>query len=139
MKKLLGLVFGVFVLQFFFVSCGEDFVETGIEGQWQLKHKVDANGGIHPVDTIFYSFKKNVFRYLKRNSDVDGDVSICFGNYTESEGRIAIKIEEGTFEPWQWRPNFDWETYSREFVIKKHKNNRLELNLGDTLYVLRKY
>lgn len=136
-KKFLLIIFvGLFPL--LFCSC-EDFVETGIEGQWQLQKIVDEDGVEHNVDTIYYAFKKNVFRYLKLTSDADGGVFTCFGNYERDGDKLSVSVVENTFNPWDSPDGFDWESLSREFVIKKHKNNDLELNLDGALYVLRRY
>ena len=138
MRKLFYLITCLTLIQLFVVSC-DDYIETGVEGQWQLHKTVDENGKEQVVDTIYYSFKKNVFRYLKLLSDVEGDTFTCFGNYHKDGSRLIVdSIIPTTFSPWQCYDCLDWDELYKEFTIEKHKGNKLELTSGGILYVFRK-
>jgi len=119
------------------ISCGDDFKESGIEGRWQLQKKQTADGTIVQVDTVFYSFKKNVFEYLKLTSPTE--YYHIFGNYSTEGQSVSISIAEDSAEPKDCQVCFDWDTLQRSFLIKDHTSSRLELESGGTVYFFRKY
>lgn len=119
-------------------SCGDDFQESGIEGRWQLNtiESVDSKEIIR-VDTVFYSFKKNVFEYLKLTSPVQ--YFHCFGNYETNGDRLNIKIDKDSFEPSGCDTCFDWSSTEKSFLINKHTSSKLELESEGIVYSFRKY
>lgn len=123
-------------MQFF--AC-KDYVETDIEGQWQLNKVVYAGGREEQVDTVFYSFKKDVFRYLKLlNED---DTFTCFGSYSRDGDKLKVRMPRGTVNDDLSEGYFDWGVENRSFIVKKHTSKVLELESEDKseLLVLRKY
>ncbi len=115
-----------------FYSC-DDYVETGIEGRWQLTKIQQSNGDEIKVDTIFYSFKKDVFQYLKLKTDITW--GYCFGVFSERNDSLIIDVREySEFIKDHW----DGETY-RGFKVLKKSSSKMELDYMNNVYYLRKY
>lgn len=134
-------VLGVFVLLLSFLftvySCGDDYKESGIEGQWRLRQIETPDGRRTDVDTIFYSFKKNVFRYLKLKTETQ--TFSCYGNYSQSGNKLDIEISRDSFEPKDDEESLDWEGLTRTFTVRKHSASVLELEHQGNIYYLGKY
>lgn len=134
-------VIGMFVvLLSFFISvssCGDDYKESGIEGQWRLRQVEAPDGSRTDVDTIFYSFKKNVFRYLKLKTETQA--FSCYGNYSQSGDNLNIEISRESFEPKDDEESLDWQGLNRTFTIRKHTSSVLELESQGNIYYLGKY
>ncbi len=124
----------VLCLCFFLPSCGDDYFETGIEGKWQLTKVVDNQGVETRVDTLFYSFKKGAFQYLRLNSDISSSYS--YGLYFERNDSLIIQnvLEYGDFILEHWNGEA-----SRGFKINKKTSSKMELDYKDNVYFLRKY
>lgn len=135
--KGIGVLMLVVVLTILLHSCGDDYTESGIEGQWQLQEIVFKDGAVAKVDTIYYSFKKNVFRYLKLTTPTTS--FYCFGNSSISGDELKIDISRDSYEPRDMDEGLDWESLSRTFIIKKHSSSVLELEYSGDVYKLRKY
>lgn len=118
-------------------SCGDDYKESGIEGQWQLQTIETAKGKSVKVDTVFYSFKKDVFRYLRLKTNTQ--TFTCFGNYSVSDEKLEINVNRDSFEPNDDTAGLDWDTLIRTFTIKKHSSSTLELEFEGDTYYFRKY
>ncbi|NDW18622.1 hypothetical protein D0T53_06795 [Dysgonomonas sp. 216] len=137
---LVGAVIGGLVL--LFSSCGDDYAEKGIEGQWQLTKIVRADGSEEVTDSVYYSFKKGVFRYLVLKSDIESDASI--GYYNEAGDVLTVSVLPGVcivnpcdFEDGQIEKengHVDWI-----FRVKKQNSSKLELEFNDELLLFRKY
>lgn len=118
-------------------SCGEDFRNSGIEGQWQLKEIEYTDGSKQQVDTIFYSFKKKVFRYLILKTD--SKTFLCYGNYVISGDELKIDLDRDSFEPRDDDDSLDWDSLVRNFIIKKQNSSTLILEHEGDTYYFRKY
>lgn len=117
-------------------SCGDD-ENSNLEGRWQL-NKIETSGGkTQNVDTIFYTFKKNVFQYLKLTSDTD--TFMGFGNYTISEGEIKVELVWDTFRPYECDTCLGWSSLSRNFTVKKNTTSALQLESEGEILYFRKY
>lgn len=129
-RKISLLIFFVSFLSFY--SCGDD-ENSDIEGRWQLNRMLTADGQTQDVDTIFYSFHKNVFQYLKLTSDTE--TFMGFGNYTISGGEIKVDLIWDSFRPYECDTCLEWNSLSRSFIVKKNTSSALELESdGETLY-----
>lgn len=135
--KIVGITFILFSLSFVIASCGDDYKESGIEGQWRLRQIQTSDGRKTNVDTVFYSFKKNVFRYLKLKTPTDS--FYCYGNYSISGDNISIEISRDSFEPKDDEESFDWDQLIRTYTIRKHTSSVLELEYQGDIYYLSKY
>ncbi|GAB6012864.1 lipocalin-like domain-containing protein [Viscerimonas tarda] len=120
----------------FFFSC-EDYIEKGIEGQWQMTKVVEADGAEHKVDSIFYLFKKGVFKYMRMETGLDS--FYAFGAYAENNNKLELEIKEFWSECngdcLHWGEN----TFERTYDIKKKTSSALELEFNGEVYVFRKY
>lgn len=125
----------IFIISVFLVSlysCSDD-ESSNIEGRWQLNRTVTSDGQTHNVDTIFYSFHKNVFQYLKLTSDTE--TFMGFGNYTISGGEVKVDLIWDSFRPYECDTCLEWNSLSRSFLVKKNTSSTLELESdGETLY-----
>ena len=110
-----------------FISC-EDYQYTEIEKQWQLREK-RINEETIPVDSVFYGFRKGVFRQLLLLTDTESIES--FGKYSEEGDNIEIKIT--------YNGGFVWDEGTRTFSVKSLSSSDLILEYQDTLFVFRKY
>lgn len=134
-RKIPVLLFAAFT--FLFISCGEDFKESGIEGRWQLQETRNQEGTVVRVDTVFYSFKKDVFEYLKLTTPYE--YYHIFGNYKVEGQSLQISIAEDSDEPKGCESCFDWGSTQKNFLIKNHSSSRLELESEGVTYFLRKH
>jgi len=123
-------------LPFAFSSC-DDYIERGIEGRWQLREVTQSDGTVSKVDTVFYSFKKDVFEYLKLITPTER--FHCFGNYKETGDQLKISVVESSFEPDNCESCFDWESMERTFTVKERTSSKLVLDSDGVLYNFRKY
>lgn len=129
MKYILAIITTLFLL----VSCSDDYFETGIEGQWQMTNMELEDGSLVTIDTIFYSFKKGVFRYTKLFSDTEG--TSYMGMYSEKNDSLYVDLRE-------WKNGFsDWgkDVYSRGYKVERRTSRRMSLNYRDTIYHFRIY
>ncbi|MFV0467856.1 MAG: lipocalin-like domain-containing protein [Dysgonomonas sp.] len=122
------------ILASIFSSC-EDYVYKDIEGQWKLTEKYVSGGEIEKVDTVFYSFKKNVFKFLSKTNTDDVNNIHCFGNYTKEGNILNIELIESTFR--NGVP--DWDNLKRTYTIKSYSKSNLILEYKDTTYIFVKY
>ncbi len=122
----------LFISLLFSYSCSDD-ENSKIEGRWQLNQLVTSDGKKQDVDTIFYSFDKNVFQYLKLTSDTE--TFSGFGNYTISGNEIKVDLVWDTFRPYGCDTCLSWNGLSRTFIVKKNTSSALELESeGEVLY-----
>lgn len=135
--KVLGIAVVLFYILFSASSCSEDYKESGIEGQWRLHQIESSDGKVFDVDTIFYSFKKDVFRYLKLKTEIQ--TFSCYGNYSQSGDKLTIEIIRDSFEPKDDEDSLDWDELTRSFTIRKHTSSVLELEYQGNIYYLGKY
>lgn len=135
--RVLGIVVVVFYILCSASSCSEDYKESGIEGQWRLHQIKSPDGKVFDVDTVFYSFKKDVFRYLKLKTDIQ--TFSCYGNYSQAGDKLIIEIIRDSFEPKDDEGSLDWNQLTRSFTIRKHTSSVLELDYEGDIYYLGKY
>jgi len=135
LKKVFFVQFLITVI--FFLSCGGDYTESGIEGRWQLKEITGTDGQVKQVDTIFFAFKRKVFEYQKLTTPTT--FFHCFGNYHTSDDKLNIEIDENSFDPKDCDSCFDWNSFTRTFTIKKHNSSSLELESEEGVFRFRKY
>lgn len=112
-------------------SC-DDYIETGIEGRWQMT-KIEKSGGeIVKVDTIFYSFKKGAFQYLLLDTETSSHY--IMGLYTENDSlRLELKEFIGDFDHW------GAGVYTRNYKVETQSSTKMVLNYQDDKYYFRKY
>ena len=136
MKYFMYILFSVFLSLSFF-SCSDDYREKGIEGQWQMRKIIDENGNEQHVDSIFYLFKKGVFKYIKMEDDLNP--INAYGSYTENDNMLTIEVLEiQSICPENECLHWDGED-KRTFTIKKRNSSAMELEFNNDLYVFRKY
>lgn len=120
-------------LFFFSFSCGDDYIENGIEGRWQMTKVIKADGTELTVDTIFYNFKKGVFQYQKLTSPNKSSYSM--GIYKEYKDSLYLEMREHTVLVYS-----DWNGDSiRTYRIQQQNSTRMELEFNDDMYYFRKY
>lgn len=117
-------------------SCSDD-ENSNLEGRWQLNQIETSEGKKQNVDTIFYSFHRNVFQYLKLTSDTE--TFMGFGNYTISGGEIKIDLVWDSFRPYECDTCLEWSSLSRKFLVKKNTSSVLELESEGEILYLKKY
>jgi hypothetical protein len=122
----------IFISCIFALCSCEDYVYSDIEGQWQLRTIQHPNNTEHKIDSVFYSFKKDVFRYL--NKVREDSVVICFGSYNINDKQLDIQIKTDTD-----KFSENWHNFERSFVITKYNSSEMQLNHNDTIYLFRKY
>lgn len=125
------------LILFIVASCGDDYIENGIEGRWQLRQVTLPDGHTTQVDTIFYSFKKDVFKYQMLSTPVQ--VSGFFGMYSEQGDLLEITIDPSSYFPDGDKPDLDWETLNRTYRIKTRTSSKMELEHSGSTYSFRKY
>ena len=113
-------------------SC-DDYIETGIEGRWQMTKIEKADGEVVKVDTIYYSFKKGVFQYLTLTTETTS--IYVMGLYTEKNDSLHLELKEyiGDFNQW------GLGVYTRGYKVEKQSSTKMTLNFEDDIYHFRKY
>ncbi|PXV63855.1 lipocalin-like protein [Dysgonomonas alginatilytica] len=119
-----------------FYSCGDD-ENSNLEGRWQLNQIETSDGKKQDVDTIFYSFDRNVFQYLKLTSDTE--TFMGFGNYSVSGGEIKVDLIWDSFRPYECDTCLGWNNLSRNFIIKKNTSSALILESEEEILYFKKY
>ena len=142
MVKYIAWIIAVLGLAWLFFSSCDDYLETGIEGQWQMTKIIKADGTEQAVDTVFYKFKKDVFQYQILLNDLAPYSE--YGNFKESGDKLTIKIKDtvclfGTCEPGTGEETEEPVFVEWVFTVKKHTSNKLELQFDDELLLFRKY
>jgi len=129
--------FPVIVLfMFFLVSCS-DSEQKEIEGRWQLRQMTSPAGKVSEVDTIFYSFKKNVFEY--RQLDTSMESSGCFGMYSLENDKLEITVDDESYFPDDCEPYLDWENATRIYDVRNTTSSKMDLEYAGIIYSFRKY
>lgn len=126
-KYLIVLIAAAFMLS----SC-EDYTYENIEGQWQLREVV-TEASTQKVDTVFYSFRKGVYRHLLRISATETTESFGMYDKTDQTLGITVKVNPGGV-------NLDWDGRNeRQFDIVKLDKSELILKYKDITYYFRKF
>jgi hypothetical protein len=141
MKHPFGLLLSILCLFLICSSC-DDYVERGIEGQWQMTNVIKADGSNQQVDSIYYSFKKGVFKYLRMETDLAS--YYAFGQYNEHDNQLNVNLTDFWTEPHQsalgWGTNTNGEYITqRAYTVKRKTSSALELELEGERYIFRKY
>ncbi|MEN9919276.1 MAG: hypothetical protein RL662_1712 [Bacteroidota bacterium] len=118
-------------------ACSNNDAHKSIEGRWQLTEIRTSGGVIKRVDTVFYSFRKNVFEYLKLTTPTQ--YFHIFGNYRIVDSQLAIEIDTNSFEPKDCSSCFDWDTNIEKYSIRELNTSHLELESESTIYTFIKY
>ena len=102
------------------------------------KH-MEADGTEVQVDTIFFNFKKGVFKYLRLETDIT--TFTVYGAYNESDNTLSIDVDMDTTEDWQCDEScLQWDgEVSRIYQVEKRKSSEMVLVYKDEKYVFRKY
>lgn len=119
-----------------FYSCSDD-ENSNLEGRWQLNQIETSDGKKQDVDTIFYSFDRKVFQYLKLTSDTE--TFMGFGNYTVSNGEIKVDLILESFRPYECDSCLGWNSLSRNFIIKRNTSSSLQLESDGEILYFKKY
>ncbi|MDR1810204.1 MAG: lipocalin-like domain-containing protein [Prevotella sp.] len=146
MRRFFYLSVFIAVTLLLFSSC-DDYLETGIEGQWQMTKIVKADGSEQSVDTIYYLFKKGVFKYLWMKTDLEPHR--VFGLYSEHNGKLDLNVSDSWTSDWDLKAYFGasglgWEAYDDDSKYKrtyniKRTSSALELEFEGDRYIFRKY
>lgn len=122
--------FGLVIL----LGCGllscEDYLYKEIEGQWQLKevHKDDTATS---VDTVFFSFKKGVFRHLTLLTETTSEIT--YGIYEKKGDILEVRIPES-------QVNYTgWGNSVKTFTILQLGSTNLILKYDKEVYIFHKY
>lgn len=130
-------IVSVVVLLFANLFACDDFVERGIEGQWQLKTIVQPDGSEQQVDTVFYLFKKKVFKSILLVNELE--VEACFGTYQEGDGKLAIAIDT-TINEYVCPECLGWNSFEQTFNVEKQTSSDLRLKTNENqILIFRKY
>lgn len=132
-----SILFTVCSIMFVFASCGDDYIESGIEGRWQLRQVTSPDGQAATVDTVFYSFKKKVFEY--RQLDTPTQPSGCFGTYNLTDDILEIKIDNESYFPDNQEPYLNWDGLTRTYRVLKQTSSKMELEYAGSTFCFRKY
>lgn len=116
-------------------SCNDD--DVNLTGRWQLNRIETADGKQLNVDTVFYSFDRKVFQYLKLTTETT--TFVAFGNYRITGNEINIDVVRDTFEPYECDTCLNWSNLSRTFIIRKNSSSALELESEGEILYFRKY
>lgn len=131
-------VLTILTVLFCTLSSCEDYLERGIEGRWQLLEIKSLDTGTSSrVDTVFYSFDRDVFQYLKLTTPTESFEA--FGMYKQDGDKLRIWVDKKTFKPWDCFTCFDWESTERIFTVKYHSSSRLILDWEGQEFIFRKF
>lgn len=122
-----------------FYSC-EDSGSDGLKGKWQLLQVENSEGQISTVDTVFYSFDKEVFQYLRLETATTN--FYCFGNYHRNGNEVVVQIDKDSYQPDEYKGCKDclgWTDFKRTFVVKKETSTHIELESEGEILRFKKY
>jgi len=143
MKKI--LIYSI--LSVLLISCDQikQYQNYRLDGMWQLKTVQDQYGNIIPVDTIFYSFQRElIFSFtVLENSKVA--LSPVYG-YVDmpSDHQVHVSIDEqaaGDYEFQRFLSLSGWSSADIVFEIKKYNTSDLVLfdQEYEKTYTLKKF
>lgn len=119
------------------VSCGDDF-ENKLEGKWQLQ-KVEANGQVHQVDTVWYNFQTSLFMYQIYIPATDS-FRYTYGYRTfEKDNQLLLELNSYAQPVEKFLPFTDWTSATRLFTIDKCTTKQLILSSEGKQYIFRKF
>jgi len=141
MTKYIAWIIAIFGFAWLFFSSCDDYVERGIEGMWQMKKIIKTDGSEEAVDTLYYSFKKGLFKYTYMEDDLNAVYH--YGNYEESDGKLIVEIGKsicliGNCDRYPLEES-DSDKVKWVFEVKKRTSSTLELMFNDELLLFRKY
>lgn len=127
-KKIITFVAALLLL----VACNND-IDDKLQGKWQLQ-KVETDGNVQKVDTIYYNFLNGLFQYQVFQPAKDVYLSSLGYKYTEVEDQLKLEINDKGFLPLT-----DWTSAVRTFTIEKSTVKELILSSDGKRYTFRKF
>lgn len=119
------------------VSCSDNF-EDKLEGKWQLQ-KVETNGEVHQVDTVWYNFQTSLFMYQIYVPATDS-YRYTYGYRTfEGDNQLLLELSSETQPIDKFLPFTDWTSATRLFTIDKCTAKQLVLSSEGKQYIFRKF
>ena len=111
------------------VSCEKDDKDD-LEGKWQLREVIDAEGVVQKVDTVWYNFQNTLFMYQLYDATEETPVyRQCYGFKTKKdENKVLLELTSYTVTVDEFLPYTDWSTGSRTFTIEKVSGKQLILS-----------
>ena len=146
MKKV--LLFFCLLLLVLLVSCGysmDYYKDHKLDGMWQLKTVQDINGNVVQVDTVYYSFQREVIFSLTVLENPKLALSPIYG-YVDmpSDNKVHVQIDAqfAGNDNFRWFLSLSgWSSADIVFDIKKYNSSDLVLfdsEAGKT-YTLKKF
>jgi Lipocalin-like domain len=130
-------LFVAFYVTSSFYGCKSD-EESDINGYWKVTSIRLPDQASIVVDSQFYAFqKKYVFSFNRLINPDSASISYGYVDYPEKD-KIHILIDRN-----QAKADFplksQWQAFEATFTINTLSGNRLILEKGDTLFILKKY
>lgn len=145
MKKY--LLFSILPVFLFLLSVSCDrYKNYKLDGMWQLKTVKDANGNESQVDTVFYSFMREVIFSLTVTSDNSKSTLYPFYGYIDmpSDNKVHVLLNNISSDPDRTELFLSlsgWSSADITFDIKQYDSSNLVLfdsGTGNT-FTLKKF
>ena len=120
-----------------FASCSKDNQDK-LFGKWQMQ-KIEANGVVEAVDTIYYNFQHGLFMYQIYSPATDKYPYIYGFNVMESEDKMELEMTSDPVPVKDFLPLTDWTSGKRTFTIDKLTVKELILSSDGKTYTFRKF
>jgi len=120
-----------------FYGCKSD-EESEINGFWKAVNIQLPGGTSVAVDSQFYAFqRKYVFSFTRLIDQANAPASFGYVDYPE-KNKIHILMDLNHTEA-SFPLKSQWHAFEATFTINTISGNRLVLQKGDTLFILKKY
>ena len=120
-----------------FASCSKD-TESKLFGKWQLQ-KVEINGDVQNVDTIYFIFEHSLFMYQVYVAKIDSFRHQYGYNTLEGEKTLLLELENNPRPISKFLPYTDWNSSRRIYTIDKLESKQLILSHEGKTYTFRKF
>ncbi|MDH6358318.1 lipocalin-like domain-containing protein [Parabacteroides sp. PF5-9] len=125
------------------ISCKKD-QKDDLEGKWQLREKICADGMSYQVDTVWYNFQNTLFAYQIYDptyEKYDG-YRRCHGIKQWMDDRqslLKIRLVSDQQSVEDFLPYTDWWSEEQFFSVEKVNSKELILIRETTKYIFRKF
>lgn len=120
-----------------FAACSKD-TESKLFGKWQLQ-KVEANGVVQDVDTVYFNFEHSLFMYQVYVAEIDSFRHQYGYNTLEGDKTLLLELENNPRPIHKFLPYTDWDSSKHTYTIDELKSKQLILSSEGKTYTFRKF
>lgn len=117
------------------LGCSDE--DHKLEGKWQMQ-RMEVNGEVLPVDTVYYNFQNSLFMYQIANS-INSNMQAYGYKQTDDGDKLALEIDVNQIDMAYFYEKSGWTEPLRVFTIDKLSGSKLILSDNGRKYYFRKF